>query len=90
MKDKDIDIAAVYKLVLRQSERIIDNQHTIIGKLEELIRQGGEQQAMELQSLHELLRKTNADKRLLEYENYMMKREQKQKTIHEQDNNTMD
>lgn len=90
MKDKDIDIAAVFKLVLRQSERIIDNQHTINGKLEELIRQGGEQQAMELQSLHELLRKTNADKRLLEYENYMMKREQKQEIIHEQDNNTMD
>ena len=73
MKDKDIDIAAVYKLVLRQSERIIDNQHTIIGKLDELIRQGGEQQAMELQSLHELLRKTNADNRQLEYENFFMK-----------------
>lgn len=88
MKDKDIDIAAVYKLVLRQSERIIYNQHTIIGKLDELIRQGGEQQAMELQSLHELLRKTNADNRQLEYENFFMKREKKQQN--EQDINSMD
>ncbi|MBR0177753.1 MAG: hypothetical protein IJQ11_10020 [Bacteroidales bacterium] len=88
MKDKDIDIAAVYKLVLRQSERIIDNQHTIIGKLDEIIRLNGEQQAMELQSLHELLRKANADNRQLEYENFFMKREKKQQN--EQDINSMD
>lgn len=84
MNKECIDITSVYRLLLRQTERIINNQNAIIDKLDEIIRQGGEQQAMELQSLHELLRKTNADKRLLEYENYMMKREQKQKTIHEQ------
>ncbi len=70
MRNKDIDIPAIYHLVMSQNARIIANQNEILGKLDTLLENGGGQQAIELMEMQRKLNKANQDLRQKEIDDY--------------------
>lgn len=69
----------LYRLVLNQSQKIIDNQHDIMVMLDTLIKKNGEEQALEVKAIHDKLVKQREENRQLEYDNYLLKREKTHK-----------
>lgn len=69
----------LYRLVFNQSQKIIANQHDIMTLLDALIQKNGEEQALEVKAIHDRLVKQQEENRQLEYENFLLKRENRHK-----------